>query len=261
MSKTVWQPSRNNGFAGYDDSLICDYFFIFDGYNAFPYIKTAISTVLQVLHWGLLPMRGKERCVEFAEKNKMTRLSPMISLTVFFLLVSVQAFAASPYVEPEGMFAAMQRFSQRMGLGGQGRFASPTSARPFQARLAMSGESAGKAVEGFFRPAPYQEAYPQLTYSRSHGGYVVPPGPDPNIAYPTDIEFQGAVPVQRIVYIPYAAPPPIHVERFGKAMRPPIMRWTLGDAYMQEYPEMPIRTYTTRGPRDFLAPNPPSIGY
>ena len=67
---------------------------------------------------------------------------------------------------------------------------------------------------------------------------------------------------QRIVYVPYAAPPPIYVERLAKALpSPPVLRRILGDANMYEYPEMPMRTYTTRGPRDFLAPNPPGIGY
>ena len=32
-------------------------------------------------------------------------------------------------------------------------------------------------------------------------------------------------------------------------------------AYMTTSPQPPMPTYTTRGPRDFLNPNPPSIGY
>jgi hypothetical protein len=32
-------------------------------------------------------------------------------------------------------------------------------------------------------------------------------------------------------------------------------------AYMTTAPQPPMPTYTTRGPRDFLNPNPPSIGY
>ena len=75
----------------------------------------------------------------------------------------------------------------------------------------------------------------------------------------------GSVPEQRIVYVPYAVPPPIYMQRFAGWMppvpRPPItMRRILGDANTYEYPEMPYRLYTTRGPRDFLAPNPPGIG-
>ncbi|MDR0520408.1 MAG: hypothetical protein LBH00_00995 [Planctomycetaceae bacterium] len=34
-----------------------------------------------------------------------------------------------------------------------------------------------------------------------------------------------------------------------------------GAVYTYEYPEMPMRTYTTRGPRDFMEPHPPEIGY
>ena len=74
---------------------------------------------------------------------------------------------------------------------------------------------------------------------------------------------QGFVSDQRIVYVPYAVPPPIYMQRVGMALpmpRPPMMRRILGDANMYEYPEMPYRMYTTRGPRDFLAPNPPGIG-
>ncbi|GHT14848.1 hypothetical protein FACS1894170_12170 [Planctomycetales bacterium] len=72
---------------------------------------------------------------------------------------------------------------------------------------------------------------------------------------------------QRIVYVPYACPPPIFIEH-QRSLRQPHQRSALAkllpfqqpDAYIQEYPEMPQRMYTTRGPRDFLAPNPPSIG-
>jgi len=85
-------------------------------------------------------------------------------------------------------------------------------------------------------------------------GYDYPPG------YPPQ-NGPGTFQEQRIVYVPYAAPPPIYVERLGKALPRPIVRRILGDANMYEYPEMPLNTYTTRGPRDFMSPNPPSIGY
>ena len=72
-------------------------------------------------------------------------------------------------------------------------------------------------------------------------------------------------PEQRIVYVPFAQPPPIHVHRHGMGVPLPrphqIMRRLLGDANMYEYPQMPLQLYTTRGPRDFLAPHPPSIGH
>ena len=93
--------------------------------------------------------------------------------------------------------------------------------------------------EGLFMPQQYQQLQPLMPEYQ-----------------------QGGVAEQRIVYVPYAAPPPIYVERLGKALpTPPVLRRILGDANMYEYPEMPMRTYTTRGPRDFLAPNPPGIGY
>ena len=115
---------------------------------------------------------------------------------------------------------------------------------------------------GAFMPRQYQyqQMQPPAGYGYAQGGY---PG---TVGY-GNVQGHGygyPVPAQeRIVYVPYAAPPPIHVERLGKALpipRPPIMRRILGDAYMYEYPEMPLHLYTTRGPRDFFAPNPPSIG-
>ena len=67
---------------------------------------------------------------------------------------------------------------------------------------------------------------------------------------------------ERIVYVPYAMPPQITVERLAsRALKPLNIRRMLGDARMHAYPEMPMNLYTTRGPRDFLAPNPPSIGF
>ena len=123
----------------------------------------------------------------------------------------------------------------------------PTLAVPIQ-------DNSGPAPSGFMGGVVTPSQYPP---SASHPpqGYAPPPGygspSNPNT-------FQE----QRIVYVPYAAPPPIYVERLGKALpRPPVVRRVLGDANIYEYPEMPLNTYTTRGPRDFLAPNPPSIGY
>ena len=145
----------------------------------------------------------------------------------------------------------------------------------------------------FFTPQQYQQVQPMI------GGYGYPQVPVPAQGYDSaqgtaqgygsaqghaqgygsaqgtaqgygsaqgHAQGHAPVPDQRIVYVPYAAPPPIHVERLGKALafpmlRPPVMRRLLGDANMYEYPEMPQRLYTTRGPRDFLAPNPPGIGY
>ena len=102
------------------------------------------------------------------------------------------------------------------------------------------------------QPMPYPQMPPPMGYGNTQGyGYGYP--------YPAQVQ-------ERIVYVPYAAPPPIQVERLGRALpvppvpRVPMMRRLLGDARIYEYPEMPLHLYTTRGPRDFLAPNPPSIG-
>jgi hypothetical protein len=114
---------------------------------------------------------------------------------------------------------------------------------------------------GVLAPSQYSQGQPIVAGYGSPPGYYGPPrgyGYPPN--YPP-LSDPGSVHEQRIVYVPYAAPPPIYVERLGKALPRPIVRRVLGDANMYEYPEMPLRTYTTRGPRDFMAPNPPSIGY
>jgi len=120
-------------------------------------------------------------------------------------------------------------------------------------------------IGGVFKPQQYQQVQPMAAGLPMMPGQPMMEGQGypPGYGYAQGYGAQGypPVPEQRIVYIPYAAPPQIHVERLGKAMpRPPLMRRILGDATMYEYPEMPLRTYTTRGPRDFLAPNPPGIG-
>ncbi|MCL2004543.1 MAG: hypothetical protein FWG73_00095 [Planctomycetaceae bacterium] len=115
-------------------------------------------------------------------------------------------------------------------------------------------------LEGVFATQQYQKTVPMTGQQHSniadHLGH-----PDFQHGQGHLITHPGHVP-ERIVYVPYAMPPPIHVERLGKALaRPFPWRKMLGDANMHEYPEMPLNMYTTRGPRDFLAPNPPSIGY
>ena len=112
-------------------------------------------------------------------------------------------------------------------------------------------------LEGLLMPQQYQQVQPIMPPQYQQGQPMMPPQYQ-QVGYGS----QDIVSQQRIVYVPYAAPPPIYVERLGKALPgPPILRRILGDANMYEYPEMPLRTYTTRGPRDFLAPNPPGIGY
>ncbi len=67
----------------------------------------------------------------------------------------------------------------------------------------------------------------------------------------------------------YAAPGPYGQGGYGQAYaaqapaRFPNVRTLIygPQIYMTTRPAEPIPTYTTRGPRDFLAPNPPSIGY
>ena len=128
-------------------------------------------------------------------------------------------------------------------------------------------------VGGFFMPQQYRQM-PPAAY-----GYAMPQQygqPNPygqmqsagmqsartGYGYAQEQQAQYTqAPEQRIVYVPYAAPPPIYVQRPGQAPpRPPMLRRMHGDAKMYEYPEMPPRLYTTRGPRDFLAPHPPGIG-
>jgi len=120
----------------------------------------------------------------------------------------------------------------------------------------------GQLPNGFMGGVVTPHQYQQPAPPSMAGPYPQNYGPPQGYAPPPGHPVQGSAPEQRIVYVPYAAPPPIYVERLGKALpRPPVIRRVLGDANIYEYPEMPMRTYTTRGPRDFLAPNPPSIGY
>ena len=138
---------------------------------------------------------------------------------------------------------------------------------------------------GYLMPPGYPEGYPMvgpdgMPLQGQSGGYPVlgpdgmplqGPGYQRGYAYAQGYGYNGYgygydpgyIPQQRIVYVPYAAPPPIYVERLAKGLplTIPKLRRMLGDATMYEYPEMPLRTYTTRGPRDFLATNPPGIGY
>ena len=79
--------------------------------------------------------------------------------------------------------------------------------------------------------------------------------------YGYPLGYTAPMPDVRIVYVPYAMPPPIYVERLAKGLpRLPSVRRLLGDANMYEYPEMPLQLYGTRGPRDFTVNNPPGIG-
>jgi hypothetical protein len=117
--------------------------------------------------------------------------------------------------------------------------------------VAPAGPQPNGFLGGVFTPNQYPQGQPMGV------GYGPPPGQN---GFPQGYGYPGSI-QERIVYVPYAAPPPIYVERLGKAFPRPIIRRALGDANMYEYPEMPLRTYTTRGPRDFLAPNPPGIGY
>jgi len=132
--------------------------------------------------------------------------------------------------------------------------AVPVSEGPQPNEQLPNGFMGGEVTPNQYQqPAPPNVAGPYLPSYRHPQGYAPPPPGHP---------VQSFIPEQRIVYVPYAAPPPIYVERLGKALpRPPVVRRVLGDANIYEYPEMPMRTYTARGPRDFLAPNPPSIGY
>jgi len=108
-----------------------------------------------------------------------------------------------------------------------------------QEQMPVEPQPAGGFLGGMLRPRSYQEGY-----ANAYG-------------YPIPVQ-------ERIVYVPYAMPPPIHVERL-KALPvpmplPQLVRRVLGETPMYEYPEMPLHLYTTRGPRDFFVPTPPGIG-
>jgi hypothetical protein len=128
------------------------------------------------------------------------------------------------------------------------------------------------SVKGFCDEAVYPQATPSGTYAgdpcapshsfvsnpfRVHHS-PVPQAPANSVVNgffaPATYKVQSSAPSsgeKQIVYVPYAVPPPIYIQRYQRQKQ-----------FITTYamPEMPIQTYTTRGPRDFFAPNPPSIG-
>lgn len=157
-----------------------------------------------------------------------------------------------------GLFAP-QRYRQMQPMPGQGYPPGyPMAHAVPQGHVPPPGyPMAHAAPQGHIPPQgqPMVHAAPQ--------GHVPPQG---QVHHPQGYGYPPVYQVvsgpERIVYVPYAMPPPVQVERLAKALpRPPIIRRVLGDVKTYEYPEMPQRMYTTRGPRDFFAANPPSIGY
>ena len=178
---------------------------------------------------------------------------------------------------PEGQLMSVAPNQMGVMPGQMVLMADSTGATPGQMMMVVQGQNDGQMMVvprqdggppprggffgGVFAPRQYQPEQPQAGYVQ--GGY---PG---TVSYANGQGSYGGYPVpgqERIVYVPYAAPPPITVERLAKALPIPIMppqkmlRRILGDANMYEYPEMPLHLYTTRGPRDFMAPAPPCIG-
>ena len=183
-----------------------------------------------------------------------------------------------------------------LGLGAWGKAenaiaanvgAAPAMAPPHSVPATVpmpAGPPPNGFIEGFFAPQRYQHVQPTSMYAPPQGqgnlpgyppGRIAPPVPPQGQAEPqwhvhslgdgsppTYFLVVNPIPEQRVVYVPYAMPPPIQVERFAKTiLRPPLMRRVLGNVSTYEYPEMPLQMYTTRGPRDFMMTNPPSIGY
>ena len=103
-------------------------------------------------------------------------------------------------------------------------------------------------------PAAHGGMYPVAP--AAHGGmYPVTPAAHGGMYPVTPAAHGGMYPMAPVAH--GGMYPPRHQPRFpvlhSFVARPPI--------YMTTEPEPPMPTYTTRGPRDFLNPNPPSIGY
>ena len=228
----------------------------------------------------------------------MTRLTTIAALAVSLLLWSAPAYSASPHEFSDEMLmmADPSCRSTTCGRGGgyhraiglpivlpyipmlQSGHSLPPG-HSFAQRLSGTapvapqypmpmtvpmpvGPPPNNFVEGVFMPQQYRQMQPAMAgHAHLHGhGYMQGYG---NVQGQGNVQGHryAPVPEQRIVYVPYMAPPQIHVQRPGRPQpRPPLIRRMLGDANMYEYPEMPQHLYTTRGPRDFLAPNPPGIG-
>ncbi|MDR2115328.1 MAG: hypothetical protein LBP87_02995 [Planctomycetaceae bacterium] len=73
---------------------------------------------------------------------------------------------------------------------------------------------------------------------------------------PADRPYWGTQPL----YIPREQYDPNFQPRFPR-IRAFLLAPPTNQVYMTTTPPIPMPTYTTRGPRDFLNPNPPSIGY
>ena len=170
-----------------------------------------------------------------------------------------------------------------------GGFFTPQRYQLVQPVMPGHGFPPGHPGHGFPPGHPghgFPPGHPGLAFPPGHPGLAFPPGHPghpghgfppghPGLGFPPGFGYaqQGVMPPQgqvaavpdvRIVYVPFAQPPPIYVQRHGRMPGPPrphFVRRLLGDANMHEYPQMPLQLYTTRGPRDFLAPTPPSIGY
>ena len=153
----------------------------------------------------------------------------------------------------EGIFATQQY--QRMPM--------PTGFRPHPGTTHHPGMMhPGLAQTGMMPPGTTHTGmmHPAMTNpGMMHPAMMHPGMMDPAMAMLGYQPEPQVIIQERIVYIPFAKPPPITVERRPPFMRS--MRQVLGDARMYEYPQAPLNLYTTRGPRDFLAPNPPSIGF
>ena len=106
---------------------------------------------------------------------------------------------------------------------------------------------------------PLLQPRPQYPYGRHpYGQYgAMPPqaGVRPQGMPPHGgAHVQGAaIPPHGGMYPPAPAPQPRFPVLHSFFVQPPI--------YMTTAPEPPMPTYTTRGPRDFLHPNPPGIGH
>lgn len=76
---------------------------------------------------------------------------------------------------------------------------------------------------------------------------------------PADRPYFGAQPLP--YFVPREQYNPAYQPRFPRLRAMFVMPPGMDARYMTTTPPEQMNTYTTRGPRDFLMPNPPSIGY
>lgn len=204
---------------------------------------------------------------------KIVRLT--LATVVTMVVVSISAYGQNTQAD-KGVEASQQAVSCQAGCSGCAR---GTCNHAYRARCPI-----GKCMDGSCHicskvcPRHGRDCrHGCLTNQYGYGRMEVCPGKTNGIC---PVHGYGACPHQRQPFgpalrqaftpadRPYFGDQPLYVprEHYDPGFEPRFPRIralfvTPPPRYMTTAPPEPMPTYTTRGPRDFLNPNPPSIGY